>query len=136
MVLKEFKAAARLGLEVINTYSRESRDARALTVLEKKAAAAVEPLNSHLDGAINWIKRAQDSSATGGVAWGYRARRPVRTDLPMGWVDPYPETTGYIIPTMLRYADHCRDSDAVKRAERMTEWEISIQLPDGGIQGG
>src|SRR5215469_5076141 len=137
MLLKQFKAAARMGLEAINKYSQESREALALTRLENKTVpTAVEPLDAHLDAAIEWIKRAQDSSATGGVAWGYRARRPVRTDLPMGWVGPYPETTGYIIPTMLRYADHCRDSDAVKRAERMTEWEISIQLPDGGIQGG
>ena len=138
MLLKELKAAARFGLEAINTYSEESADALAVTRLErhKTAPKAVEPLDRHLDAAIGWIKRAQDSSVSGGVSWGYRARRPVRTNLPMGWVGPYPETTGYIIPTMLRYADLRGDSDAVKRAERMTEWEMSIQLPDGGIQAG
>jgi hypothetical protein len=137
MLLKQLKAAARFGLEAVNTYSQESRDALPVTRLENKTVPiAVEPTAGHLDAAIDWIKRGQDSSATGGVAWGYRARRPVRMDLPMGWVGPYPETTGYIIPTMLRYADHCGDSDAVKRAERMAEWEMSIQLPDGGIQGG
>jgi hypothetical protein len=137
MLLNQFKAAARMGLEAINKYSRESREALALTRLENKTVpTAVEPLDAHLDAAIEWIKRAQDSSATGGVAWGYRARRPVRTNLPMGWIGPYPETTGYIIPTMLRYADLRSDSDALKRAKRMAEWEMSIQLPDGGIQGG
>jgi hypothetical protein len=54
----------------------------------------------------------------------------------MGWIAPYPETTGYIIPTMLRYADLTGDQDAVQRARQMTEWELSIQLADGGIQGG
>src|SRR5690349_19251128 len=113
MLLKKLKAASRVGLEAINKYSRESKDALSLMRLEyKMVPTAVEPLISHLDAAIEWIKRAQDSSATGGVAWGYRARRPVRTNLPMGWVGPYPETTGYIIPTMLRYAELRGDSDA------------------------
>ena len=37
----------------------------------------------------------------------------------MGWVAPYPATTGYIIPTMLRYADVAGDKDALERARRM-----------------
>jgi hypothetical protein len=37
---------------------------------------------------------------------------------------------------MLRYADMMGDKNAVERAHRMTEWELSIQLADGGIQGG
>src|SRR5581483_9983206 len=137
MLLKKVKAAARLGLEAISKYRPEFREALTVTSLEDKSAPkAVEPLSAHLDAAIEWIKRAQDSSATGGVAWGYRTRRQVLADpkdFPMRWVAPYPETTGYIIPTMLRYGDRRGDSNAVKRAERMTEWEMSIQLPDGGI---
>lgn len=82
------------------------------------------------------MARAQDTSDTGGLPWGYRARRPVRSAYPMGWIGPYPETTGYIIPTMLRYAGVMDDRDAVDRARRMTEWELSIQLADGGTQGG
>ena len=54
----------------------------------------------------------------------------------MGWIAPYPETTGYIIPTMIRYAEMSGDTDADNRARRMVEWELSIQLDDGGIQGG
>jgi hypothetical protein len=37
---------------------------------------------------------------------------------------------------MLRFADIMGDADAIERAQRMTEWELSIQRPDGGIQGG
>jgi hypothetical protein len=51
-------------------------------------------------------------------------------------VEPYPETTGYIIPTILRYADLTRDFDCLDRARGMTDWELSIQLEDGGFQGG
>ena len=95
-----------------------------------------KPGRRHADAAIAWIKRAQDAAGNGGVAWGYRARRRVRCAESTGWVDAYPETTGYIIPTMLRYGDLTGDQDAIDRARRMLEWEISIQLPDGGFQGG
>jgi len=47
---------------------------------------------------IGWLERAQDSSLThdGGVARHY--------SLIDGWGSSYPETTGYIIPTILEYA--------------------------------
>ena len=48
----------------------------------------------------------------------------------------YPETTGYIISTFLRYARFASDADSLERAGRMTDWEVSIQLEDGGFQGG
>jgi uncharacterized protein YyaL (SSP411 family) len=54
----------------------------------------------------------------------------------MGWIAPYPETTGYLIPTMLRYADRSGDDECIQRVHRMTTWELSIQLADGGFQGG
>jgi len=137
MLVRNAKAAARAGLEFFNTYSKESSAALAVARLERQARpASVSPTRRHLDAAIAWIARAHDAGNTGGVPWGYRARRPVRTAYPMGWIAPYPETTGYIIPTMLRYADMAGDKDALERARRMTEWELSIQLADGGIQGG
>jgi hypothetical protein len=134
---KSVKAALRSGLEFINTYSYESRMALAVKRQEQRAAPlSVAPRRPHLDAAIAWIMRAQDADSTGGVPWGFRARRPVRTAHPLGWIAPYPETTGYIIPTMLRYADLANDRGIVERACKMTDWEISIQLDDGGFQGG
>jgi hypothetical protein len=137
ILVNKVKAAARATLEFIQAYRKESRVALAVARLEREATpVSVAPRRKHLDAAITWIARAQDSGNTGGVAWGYRARRPVHTAYPMGWIAPYPETTGYIIPTMLRYADVTGDIGAVERAHRMAEWELSIQLADGGIQGG
>lgn len=137
MIVRELKSAARGVLEFLNAFSHESRAARAVEQLEKSNKAhVVEPTVRHLEAAIQWIKTAQDAAASGGVPWGFRARRPVRSAETVGWEAPYPETTGYIIPTMLRYAATHGDSDALERAQRMTEWELSIQLPDGGIQGG
>lgn len=77
-----------------------------------------------------WLARAQDcsTSADGGVARHY--------SLLTGWSPSYPETTGYIVPTMLAYAKWRGDPAARQRARRMLDWLASIQFPDGGFQGG
>jgi hypothetical protein len=70
------------------------------------------------------------------VSWGYRARVPVQSRFKVGWQPPYPETSGYIIETLIRYGERSSDLDAVERARRIADWEVDIQLPDGGFQGG
>ncbi len=83
-----------------------------------------------IDEAIAWLKRAQIKSTTGdgGVARHY--------SLVDGWGASYPETTGYIVPTLLAYADWKDDEDARRSAQRMLDWLVDIQFPDGGFQGG
>lgn len=83
----------------------------------------------HLDAAIAWLKLAHDVTGNGGVAQTFlvRSRR---------WAPSYPETTGYIIPTLYRYAALTGDEDCRLRARRMAEWEIEIQLPEGGVLAG
>jgi len=79
---------------------------------------------------IEWLARAQDNSAShdGGVARDF--------SLIHGWASSYPETTGYIIPTMLSYAERTGRGDLRERARRMLDWLVSIQLPSGAFQGG
>jgi uncharacterized protein YyaL (SSP411 family) len=135
--VKAFKRAARTVLEGLSARHPIHKEALLLQQIERQRPPhSTKPEQRHLHNAIGWIKRAQDAGKTGGVAWGYRMRRPIRTDLPLGWIGPYPETTGYIISTMLRYADLYDDRESRERAGRMTEWELAIQMPDGGIQGG
>ena len=83
-----------------------------------------------IDAVVNWIGMAQDHSSTadGGVASYY--------SLVSGWSESYPETTGYIIPTLLDYASRFERDDARDRARRMLDWLVSIQFPEGGFQGG
>ena len=83
-----------------------------------------------IDGGIAWLGRAQDHSLSqdGGVARHY--------SLETGWSSSYPETTGYIVPTMLAYHYLRHDQLARNRAKRMLDWLVSIQLPDGAFQGG
>ncbi len=54
------------------------------------------PIDRAITEALAWIGRAQDnsSSADGGVARHYC--------LVTGWGASYPETTGYIVPTLIR----------------------------------
>lgn len=83
-----------------------------------------------LQESIGWLCVAQDRSrsADGGVARDY--------SLIHGWASSYPETTGYIVPTFLHYADRTGSAEIRERARRMTDWLVSIQLPCGGFQGG
>ena len=79
---------------------------------------------------VAWLGRAQDHSTSqdGGVARHF--------SLETGWSTSYPETTGYIVPTMLAYAKVTRDDTLRQRARRMLDWLVSIQFPDGSFQGG
>jgi folate-dependent phosphoribosylglycinamide formyltransferase PurN len=81
----------------------------------------------HLLAAADWLKRAQDATNDGGFVGRYNLRT--------GWSSSYPETTGYIIPTLLRLADTLGDDDYFKRAERAVEFLLSVQLPNGAFPG-
>lgn len=83
-----------------------------------------------VDCAAAWLKAAQDNNASGD---GGVARHFSVID---GWGTSYPETTGYIVPTMIDYGRWRGDEDAKHRARRMLDWLVSIQLEGGGFQGG
>ena len=53
-----------------------------------------------------------------------------------GWGASYPETTGYIIPTLIAAGEHLEWHEPNDRAIRAAEWLLTIQRPDGGWQGG
>ena len=94
------------------------------------------PTAVHLKSVMSWLAAAQDATGSGGVSWGYRSRAAIRCEEKTGWQPAYPETTGYLIETFLRYGRRMQDSKWLDRARRMADWETEIQLADGGIQGG
>lgn len=81
-----------------------------------------------MEAGMKWLSRAQDVTSDGGVS--------VRYSLFGGWDSSYPETTGYIIPTFLRYSDITGDTSFKESAMKMAEWELSIQQDDGSFVGG
>ena len=104
---------------------------RAMAAADRCAAPRADPGAARVvEECVAWLGRAQDRSATadGGVARHYS---PIA-----GWAASYPETTGYIVPTLLDCATASGRPDLVERARRMLDWLRAIQLSDGGFQGG
>jgi uncharacterized protein YyaL (SSP411 family) len=97
----------------------------------RRTAGTVQAHEVHLEGAIDWLCRAQDIRAgqadAGGVSAGWSFED--------GWLPSYPETTGYIIETMLAASSVLGRGELVSRAQRMIDWELSIQLADGTFPG-
>jgi hypothetical protein len=93
----------------------------------------------HLVAAIAWLVRAQDATQNGdagsGIARAYSLVWHPYFGL-QGWEPSYPETTGYIIPTLYAAARRLAGRELAARAERAARWEITIQLPTGAVRGG
>ncbi|MFZ6814890.1 hypothetical protein ACO0K3_10515 [Undibacterium sp. Rencai35W] len=88
-----------------------------------------QSIETHLKAAADWILQAQLGTADDGVAHSYDIR--VKK-----WLASYPETTGYVIPTLYDYAKHYNAPQYAEAARKMTVWECDIQLPDGGVRAG
>ena len=86
-----------------------------------------------MNAAVQWLLRAQRATNDDGVSLGYFPTHAVDND---GWLPSYPETTGYIISTLIAYGRAHDDAAAVEAAIRMGHWEAGIQMPTGAVQGG
>jgi len=96
-------------------------------------ATPLEPdpgIDASVAAALAWIGRAQDHNRhrDGGAARHF--------SLIDGWSASYPETTGYLVPTLLACGERLNDPALTERARRMLDWLVSIQFPEGGFQGG
>lgn len=85
-------------------------------------------IDQHLREAVEWLKRAQDIGPNRGVSYG--------ADFGGPWLESYPETTGYIIPTFLKLGDYYKDESFIHRAIEMGEWESEVQMDTGAVMGG
>lgn len=81
-----------------------------------------------LDEAVAWLARSHEATGRRGSARGY--------SLLFGWQPAFPETTGYIIGTLLAYAIPRGRDDLVEHAREMADWEIEVQGEDGGLMQG
>lgn len=83
------------------------------------------PRETHLGEALSWVYRAQDAGRDRGVSHSYEIGR--------GWLPSYPETTGYLIPTLLNVWRAFGNREARRRALEMAGWELAVQLPVGAV---
>lgn len=103
-------------------------------VVEDLIGVARQPVREHavhLRAVLEWMCLAQDVRGDKGDAGGVSAGWSFED----GWLPAYPETTGYIIETMLAAAKLLERPELVDRAQRMIDWELSLQAPDGSFPG-
>lgn len=81
-----------------------------------------------LQAAMDWLCLSHEATGRRGSSMAF--------SLIFGWRPAYPETTGYIIGTLLAHAGRTGDERYVDHARTMGDWEIKVQSDDGGTMGG
>ena len=89
----------------------------------------VMDIQKHLDEAAGWILRAQKATPDDGVAHSYDFKEDK-------WLASYPETTGYIIETLYKYANRFEKPEYAEAARKMALWESQEQFDEGGVRAG
>jgi hypothetical protein len=95
--------------------------------LPDPATAPAPDLRSALNEAADWFCRAQDANTDDGLG---------SYHLVQGWGATYPETTGYIIPTLFELGVRLQRPELAERAFRAADGLLRLQRSDGGWQGG
>lgn len=98
----------------------------AAAVLRAGSAHPVHDCITHIRGAADWLARAQDVHGDGGCAKSFNL-------LTYRWEPSYPETSGYLIGTLLDLARFFGDDGYRRRAEQMGTWLLSLQLESGAF---
>lgn len=101
---------------------------------ESSTASMAQSDDQHLNKTVRWLCLAQDSTPDKGVSRSYKSAS-YKGYGPSGWQASYPETTGYIMPTMIVAADFISDASLKQRARDMADWEIQIQMSSGAVMG-
>jgi uncharacterized protein YyaL (SSP411 family) len=100
------------------------------------ALGTVRPIadetRERMQHAVRWILHAQGATVDRGVPVGYF---PCSQETE-AWMPSYPETTGYIITSLLAYAERYSDAKVRQAALDMAQWEIQVQMTSGAVQGG
>jgi hypothetical protein len=75
-----------------------------------------------LDAATGWLLRSVRNAPGGSCAY----------SIPLiGWSRPYPETTGYVIPTLLNAANLRENQALAEAAVELGQWLLDIQHEEG-----
>ena len=86
-----------------------------------------------LKAAVDWLIYAKKFNNDNGVSVGYF---PCQTMYDSPWFPSYPETTGYIIQSLIEYAENYDNQVILEHALSMAKWESEVQMLSGAVQGG
>ena len=98
------------------------------TIGAARAQRPSAPQTDGIEAGVRWLCLTHDVTGGRGCSKGY--------SLIYGWYPPFPETTGYIIGTLLDHARRTGDESYARRATEMGDWEIEVQHDDGGVMEG
>jgi hypothetical protein len=101
------------------------RDFFRVTFPIQKALDRLRDDQVHLEAAVTFMMRSIERGKGCGSSKGYKVGK--------GWLSPYRETTGYIIPTLLDLAEHLNRPNLASTAERLGEWLSKVQEASGGF---
>lgn len=82
-------------------------------------------LHRHCLPTLHWIRNSTRPDPQGGSAAYF--------SLFSGWAAPYPETTGYLIPTLYDYGRLLNDTQWTTLADNYTLWLCGLQLENGAF---
>lgn len=80
-----------------------------------------------VNDAVNWLLYSQKMMKDAGIGSYHIINK---------WSGSYPETTGYIIPTLIEYGQNANDNEILDKAVSAADWLLEIQKESGGWQGG
>jgi hypothetical protein len=101
------------------------RDFLRVTFPIQKTSDRLRDDHVHLEAAVTFITRSIEQGKGRASSKAYQVGK--------GWLPPYRETSGYIIPTLLDLAEHLNRPDLGSTAERIGEWLSEVQEPSGGF---
>lgn len=78
-----------------------------------------------IEACVDWLESAQDHMRDDGFG---------SYHLIEGWSTSYPETSGYIIDSLVSYAKQNDRKDLIERCTKCADWLLKIQKPSGGWQ--
>ena len=93
-----------------------------------KKNEGLNPYQPNIDAALAWLRRSIAVTSGKGASHSYS---PL-----WGWAKAYPETTGYLLPTLLQFADIRQDESLRELAQQCQDWLCTVQLPSGAFPGG
>jgi hypothetical protein len=92
--------------------------------LSKEAFTKEDRLKG-MEACIDWLVSAQDNMRDDGFG---------SYHLIEGWTTSYPETSGYIIDSLVSFAKQNDRPDLIERCVKCADWLLKIQKPSGGWQ--